>query len=117
MSAAAGLDVEGPGAPPRDNGELAFTAPWQARTFGMTMALVDVGALDWERFRAALVQEVAAQHAPERGYWGCWARALERLLVGRGLLPVDAVTRLASHLAVRPAGHDHPAGERHGHRP
>ena len=33
------LDVDGPAAPPRSNGELAFNAPWERRVFGVTMAL------------------------------------------------------------------------------
>ena len=33
------LDTEGPAAPPRANGELVFTAPWQSRIFGTTMHL------------------------------------------------------------------------------
>jgi hypothetical protein len=37
------LDVEGPAAPPRSNGELAFAAPWESRAFGLAMALHDGG--------------------------------------------------------------------------
>ena len=37
------LDSDGPAAPPRRNGELAFEAPWESRLFGVTMALVRSG--------------------------------------------------------------------------
>ena len=33
------LDSSGPAAPPRDNGELVFAAPWESRAFGLALAL------------------------------------------------------------------------------
>ena len=31
------LDLAGPAAPPRDNGELVFAQPWESRAFGMAV--------------------------------------------------------------------------------
>ena len=116
MSSAPELDVDGPAAPPRDNGELAFTAPWQPRTFGVTMTLVDTGALSWGQFRACLVAEIAAHEQTDGfDYWTCWSRALEAVLVDQDLLAPTAVTDRAAALAARPAGHDHGPGAGHGH--
>ena len=116
MSQAPDLDVDGPAAPPRDNGELAFTAPWQPRTFGMTMTLVETGALDWEQFRSRLVAEIAVREQTDGfDYWACWCHALEAALVGQDLLAPTAVTDRVAALAVRPAGHDHGPGAGHGH--
>ena len=40
------LDIEGPAAPPRSNGELVFAAPWESRAFGLAMALHDGGLFE-----------------------------------------------------------------------
>ena len=48
------LDVEGPAAPPRSNGELVFSEPWESRAFGMAVILYEAGAFTWPRFQAAL---------------------------------------------------------------
>ena len=42
------LDVEGPAAPTRRNGELVFDAPWQSRLFGVTMALRERDLFAWD---------------------------------------------------------------------
>ena len=40
------LDSAGPAAPPRDNGELVFAAPWESRAFGLALALNEAGLID-----------------------------------------------------------------------
>ena len=47
------LDLDGPAAPPRANGELVFEHPWQSRMFATTMALCEAGVIDYDEFRAA----------------------------------------------------------------
>lgn len=111
------LDTDGPAAPPRANGELVFTAPWQSRLFGTTMRLRESDRIDWERFRQGLIGEIAAHEReltadPDRGdedydYWGCWQRALEALLDEIGLIGGGELTARTAELAARPAGHDH----------
>ena len=114
------LDVEGPAAPPRSNGELVFAAPWEGRAFGLTMALVDAGAISYETFRAELIEEIAAWEAdPPVGecysYYGCWLQALERVVAATGLISAGDVRERSAAFAARPAGHDHRHGDGHGH--
>jgi nitrile hydratase accessory protein len=109
----ADLDLSGPAAPPRRNGELAFEAPWQSRVFGATLALVERGRLDWEGFRARLIAEIGVHDARHPGeatpYWSCWLAALESLLSDTGLCRPDDVLARERALAARPPGHDHRA--------
>ncbi len=115
------LDVDGPGAPPRSNGELVFAEPWQGRAFGLVMTLADRGVLSYDAFRAALIARIAAeeQASPtgQSDYYRCWVQALEHVLAETALLaPADLDAR-ASAFAGRPAGHDHDHdhGHDHGH--
>jgi nitrile hydratase accessory protein len=111
------LDVEGPAAPPRSNGELVFAEPWESRAFGLTMTLAEGGAFTWDEFRDHLITRIGAweEDHPEGecySYYRCWVEALERVLDARGLLPGEDVTSRAADLADRPAGWDH--GHEHG---
>lgn len=113
------LDASGPAAPPRDNGELVFAAPWESRAFGVALALHDSGRIEWEDFRQALIAEIGeweAAHPSGEGwsYYECWLRSLERIVGGLGLVGGDDVRARAAVLAARPAGHDHgEAGHHH----
>ena len=114
------LDVEGPAAPPRANGELIFAEPWESRAFGMAVTLADAGVFTWDEFRDALVARIAAWEAdPAPGedfhYYRCWLGALEDRLVAAGTLPGAAVAERSALLAERPSGHDHADGGDHGH--
>ncbi len=82
----AGLD--GDAALPRRNGELVFEAPWQARVFGMAVALSEQGLFPWEEFRQALIVEVAAAEARggEFRYYEVWLAAFEKVLIGRRIV-------------------------------
>ena len=106
------LDEDGAAAPPRENGELAFSAPWESRLFGLTMALVEAGRLDWEAFRGRLIGAIAAWEATARdeewSYWLRWREALEDSLEAAGLVAAPDIDRLSGQLAARPHGHDHP---------
>ena len=76
-----------PAAPPRANGELVFTEPWESRAFGVAVALHDAGVVDFEAFRARLIGEIGeweGSHAPEDHgyrYYELWLTALERTLL------------------------------------
>ena len=112
------LDVEGPAAPPRSNGELVFAAPWESRAFGLAMALHDGGLFEWESFRQQLIAAVARAEAAggEFSYYRCWLEALQTLLDLEGLVDEASVENLAAELACRPAGHDHGNDDHdHGH--
>jgi nitrile hydratase accessory protein len=64
---------------PRDNGELVFDAPWQARALAIAVAVVDQLGLPWDTFRTCLMAEIAAD--PDRPYYDSWALALESMVV------------------------------------
>jgi nitrile hydratase accessory protein len=108
----AALDVDGPAAPPRHNGELVFQAPWESRLFGVTISLHRAGLFAWEEFRALLIEEIGAweeQRHPqaEWSYYERWAASLERLLAAKGLCASGDLSRRVHELERRPAGHDH----------
>ncbi|MGI9616280.1 MAG: nitrile hydratase accessory protein [Acidimicrobiales bacterium] len=107
------LDVDGPAAPPRANGELVFTSPWQSRLFATTMRLRERELLDWETFRQGLIAQIAAHereidHPDDYDYWGCWQRALELLLDETGVVPTATVDSTAEAVAARPPDHAAP---------
>jgi nitrile hydratase accessory protein len=100
------LAVDGPAAPPRTNGELLFSAPWESRAFGMAVALHEAGTFAWPDFQRALIARITAwEAAPEGGwsYYTHWLGALEDVL---GVS--DAVDERAGLLIRRAPGHDHP---------
>ncbi len=65
---------------PRDNGELVFDAPWQARAVALAVALIAQLGLPWDEFRSRLIAAVAED--PDRPYYESWTVALEDLVVG-----------------------------------
>jgi nitrile hydratase accessory protein len=106
------LDVAGPAAPPRRNGELVFRAPWESRLFGVTISLHRAGLFAWDEFRRMLIDEIAAwegagHHESEWSYYERWQAALERLLAVKGLCSGAELEGRIDQLANRPPGHDH----------
>jgi nitrile hydratase accessory protein len=78
---------------PRNNGELIFEAPWQARALAVAIALVDELGLPWDAFRQRLMDEIAED--PQRPYYESWAEALESMVVALNLTTpaaLDAAT-------------------------
>jgi nitrile hydratase accessory protein len=89
-----------------------FQAPWERRVFGLTMALVERGAIDYESFRENLIVEIAAWERSGRpedewSYYRCWVHALESRVLVRGARSADALETRTRMLAQRPHGHDH----------
>jgi nitrile hydratase accessory protein len=87
--------------PPR-----TFERPWESRAFGMARALAERGALDYERFRTALVEEIHG--GAQRDYYEHWQAALERVLAEQGV--VDAAeldARAEAHESARRSSHRH----------
>lgn len=98
------IDVEGPAAPPRRNGELVFQEPWEGRAFGLAVALGDRGFFPWEDFRRRLIAAIAeADRHPEGeerpGYYENWLAALQRLLIERGTLTTTEIEERARQFA------------------
>ena len=105
------LPEDGPGSPPRVNGELVFSAPWEGRIFGLTLALFESGRFEWPEFQSRLVQAIR-RHEADRGegtyqYYGCWLEAFRELATEKGWLDPVQLDSLERDLASRPPGHDH----------
>lgn len=107
------LPTEGPGAPPRANGEIVFDAPWQGRAFGVAAALVEQDQFSWSDFQAALITTVGVADGQDQDtgepavYWQCWLDALALVAEDGDLVGADDWSARCLELAARPAGHDH----------
>jgi nitrile hydratase accessory protein len=113
------LDVDGPAAPPRSNGELVFAEPWESRAFGLAMSLSASGTFEWEDFRRQLIAAIGeAERDPDPdepfSYYRCWLLALERVLDAGGVVSTEQLLHRAEELDARPSGHDH-EGHDHDH--
>jgi nitrile hydratase accessory protein len=98
---------------PRRNGELVFEEPWESRAFGLAVALHHAGVVEWEAFRARLIDAISAREREPReaegwNYYARWHEALETLIVERGLVAPDEIERRAVAIAHERA-HDHGA--------
>ncbi len=73
---------------PRKNGELVFEAPWEARAFGLAVALNESGAYAWSDFSQGLAQEIAAVESTQgpSPYYERWLATLETLVIAKGLV-------------------------------
>ena len=102
-------DLPGDLALPRSNGELIFAEPWQARAFGIAVALNENGAYPWRDFHAGLTREIAAHGSGEASdqYYTRWLAALESLLAQRGILSPAEIDARASQRAAANAHDDH----------
>lgn len=107
-----------------------FEAPWQARAFGLVVALQDEDdGFDWTAFQRRLIDEVAEPvddtHAPsvvfddlgslfEHTYYEQWLTAFERLLVEDGYLdPAEIEARAAQFADGERTAEEFVKGERH----
>ena len=80
--------MEGERALPRDNGELLFEAPWEARAFALAVALNQSGLYPWRDFSSELAHQISAGEkagAPQ-AYYRAWLHSLEALLQKKGLV-------------------------------
>lgn len=102
-------DLRGDLALPRANGELVFAEPWQARAFGIAVALNERGAYPWRDFHASLAREIAAQGSGDASeqYYARWLAALETLLTQRGILSPAEIAARASQCAAASHHDDH----------
>jgi len=75
---------------PRDAGGPVFAEPWQAQAFALAVRLSEQGYFTWKEWAAALANELksaAARGEPDDGshYYEHWLKALERLVIEKGL--------------------------------
>ena len=108
------VDVEGPAAPPRSNGELVFEAPWESRAFGVAVALSERDAFEWERFRQELIAEIGAWQGDDWSYYERWLAALEHVLLADGMLDAAEIEVRMAELEEHDS-HDHDHDEGHHH--
>ena len=78
---------------PRDNGELVFEAPWQARALAIAVALTEKLGLPWDAFRQRLMDEIDKD--PQRPYYESWSAALESMVVDLDLTTPAALDAAA----------------------
>ena len=113
------LDIEGPAAPPRLNGELVFDEPWEGRSFAMVAALAEGGLFSWDEFRDHLIAAIARWESDPVGeyrYYERWQEALESIVEELDIVAEPEVDELAEAYAARPPGHDHgDHGDHHDH--
>ena len=74
--------------------ERPFREPWEAQAFAMTVKLHEAGHFTWSEWAATLSEEIAAaqdRRDPDEGqtYYHHWLRALERMVVTKGLIEPD----------------------------
>ena len=85
---------------PRHNGTLLFEAPWEARAFGLAVALNEAGVYPWREFSQGLAAETAAleEQGTAASYYERWLETLEKLAIARGLVTLDELdTRTAEY--------------------
>ena len=88
---------------PRDEGGPVFSAPWEALAFSLAVKLHERGLFTWKEWADALALEIKEAQAagdPDLGdtYYLHWVRALEKLMIGRGLSDAAALGALAETL-------------------
>jgi nitrile hydratase accessory protein len=83
--------MEGDLSLPRQNGELVFSEPWEARAFGVAVALNEAGVYPWQAFSTQLAEEIAGVRGTEQAddYYARWLGALEALAERTGLVEAE----------------------------
>jgi nitrile hydratase accessory protein len=101
---------------PRKNGELVFEAPWEARTFGLAVALNEKGAYHWSDFSQGLAEEIAAAEAAGdlSTYYERWLATLEKLVIATGVITRAELEAMAAEQALLD-DHDHASNHDHPH--
>ena len=96
---------------PRENGELVFEAPWEARAFGLAVALCEKGSYEWREFSAVLASTIAAAEKENdpSSYYARWVDSLEEMAIDKGLIA-------RGELAARTLEHSSAIHEDHNHR-
>jgi nitrile hydratase accessory protein len=100
---------------PRQNGELVFAAPWEARAFGIAVALNETGVYAWRDFSQGLAAETAAaeHNGVSASYYERWLETLEKLAIARGLVTPEELDARTAEYAFG-ARDEHTAHDHHG---
>ena len=94
---------------PRENGELVFQAPWEARAFGLAVALNEKDLYEWREFSSQLTSEIATaeQNNNPSSYYARWVASLEELLIDRGLISREQLDARTAEYAIHDDHHHH----------
>ena len=95
---------------PRENGELVFQAPWEARAFGLAVALNEQDRYEWREFSAELAATIAAaeQNDDPSNYYARWVASLAELVIAKGLISREQLdAKTAECAAGLHDDHDH----------
>ena len=86
--------------------EPVFAEPWQASAFAMTVALNERGVFSWSEWADVLGAELKSGD----GYYDCWLRALETLLIRKGATNAHEIGDMAEawHRAAHATPHGQP---------
>ena len=102
-------NMDGGMALPRKNGELIFVAPWEARAFGLAVALNETGLYPWRDFSQELAAEIeTAEHEGlSSTYYERWLASLEKLVIAKGLMTRAELDVSTARLGQIEADDDH----------
>jgi nitrile hydratase accessory protein len=109
---------------PYDPDGPVFKEAWEAQAFAMALLLHERGLFTWKEWAATLADEIKSAQAagdPDLGntYYHHWLKALERLVVGKGVATAKALhdTAHAWEDAARATPHGQPIvlGRAHNH--
>lgn len=105
-------EMRGGAALPRENGELVFENPWEARAFGIAVVLNNQGTYPWRDFSAGLAEEIGSAESSdvESTYYERWLASLVRLAIAMGLISEDELEN-KTHEIAETDDHDHPGTE------
>ena len=84
---------------PFDREDATFEAPWQARAFGLAVALAEHDPGAWEAFRRRIgrtigdADQAAMQADVEETYYERWLACLEGVLLDRNVVDADELDR------------------------
>src|SRR6185369_16473169 len=99
---------------PRKNGELVFEAPWEARAFGLAVALSEGGLYSWHDFSQGLATEIATaeREGITSSYYERWLASLEKLVIAAGLVTHE---ELDARIAQQALEDEHEHDDHHHH--
>lgn len=78
--------------------ERRFKEPWEAQAFALAVRLFEAGCFTWGEWSATLAEVLREEGAADDGsrYYQFWLKALERLVVTKGLLGSDEIAACAA---------------------
>ena len=105
---------------PRKNGELVFEASWEARAFGLAVALNEKGLYPWRDFSQELATEIATaeQNGISSSYYESWLASLEKLVIAKGMINREELDAWTAQQALdEHDDHHHHHDDHQHHRP